>query len=1823
MMNQNQPLDLFADEVKQEAPLDLFADESNATPQNEPTFIQKMGKRALDTPVWIPGSPMVMTPGMWKSTVAGVYNQIPQAIKGLSGLASGVEYQPVEKKEDVTAALMPWNIRGFNVGKAEKTMKDVGKVIPEWTPDVGRSGEFAEKVQSLPLKALGAASEKVFEKTGSPAAATAATVVPLGALMLFGPKTVKTIKTKIVNSTAWRRATIPQRSVIIQDLNDLLKNPNINMTEAEIVKRYGGKYMEQAIERRIKGESSSIFEDIEQKPSKPVTVPPQQTGPEGQLIDKRISSELLPTAPIETPIRNIPQAPRPIIGPQGKFVQGTGKVERPYPGQERLPSPIKELPAPTQPPTAPSGAPIPQPSPFWMKPGKQDTLIPEKSITIWDEANNPYAERKPVIGAKTKEAAIADELAKKVDKYPVIGPEDKINGITVKQANEMILKGDAKVIPHIRAGIEKLGQPAMQDAIRNLKGVKLPNRKISLEAQKNMDMLGINKMLSQPTISKIVDKMLVGDVESIELIKNAVAENGEKYVRKTLGEKARERISSATPEQQLVFSQNFSKLRPQLDLALKEPVKKPFSVQETVTAVNLKHPDLDIEYSGIQELPKGQKGYLFKVGKGNSNFTIPENEYTFENVENTALDIAKGFERKLEAKLPVIGPKAKNVPVVEQVSAKEKSVTPVNEKSILSLKEQKKYLIDAIDEAIKLAPEAEGFVSKGEGVNAIDAYKINKEKFGTIKIEIPGDGTFNVLNTKQSLENLKKNAHYFPTSSYVKKGTKESLPKPSNKRIEGEGEVYYYNEYRTRKQSPIIQEKGLNDYYDKKLGWYSNGRYAIKTEKPNFEIKQQDFSDIIPYKNNIPAKINGEYYIGLGTPAVDLIDESGNHISLNAKYVDAILSKFPNSNIYTDKENPFNNPVLFKSGKDPVGVIMPIKVDKLELKPFEERIAELSQPSQPKTGVTVPESKKIIKPEDIEKQKPTKTRKPSKPDQKGIELYSGIPVHLIPEMIGDGIRLLKKMNIGLKSEDLNIIDRVLQTPLWQSKFHPKIKPIQDVLMMRQHMFELNRNAYLDNLLEDWRKLSKSETKNVGKILTKGDKIRKVLGKKGLAKLNPAERKAYESTREVLDYIIDEDIPNTYKILGQPDTAINALRQEIRKIVGFMPHGRRGRYHVKSQEVIPATGEITDKVLYREHFDDLLMTLTGGKLGYKAPFKLAKTKSDFPDALTTIGKNVKDLSEEAYMDASPEVTQELINAAMSHMPGDPAAIAAFQTAIEKAVADVFKVRGFMSHGKKRYDVPGWDEVHWQENVLDFVNQWSGFKSKMLASKKLWEVWPKIDWKDTPQLREWARKQVQDSFSNQTQIDFAVDKFRSLIFLNYLGGVVKSAVIQPLQALYATGPRLTVDTNWALSKVSAEMAKSGADIIKSIYTKAKPGLNKYEAAKAGRLDAEELRGLTRARNNGVVGNQNTDEMMGKMHFKYGGVPYKLEGALHFMFSVAERFGREVSYVTAYRVAKSKKMNFEQAAAYAENIVEESFGQFSKFNLPNWARGPIGKYARPMYSMRGAPTQLILGLYRHLGTRQGIRGKWGLVKAFLTLGALGGLTSLPFYEDMEKLFYKMTGKNARSEVKENMNDWYNLIGYGAAGAIGTDISGSIGTGLPSNIGELVGIPYDVYKRTMQSKEDILTKDYQRLAEDLPFMPNLARNVLQARRLGDRGMETRSGKDITDDDFEQIKLTPTEQIQKSAGFQPVKISESYRVQEFKRYAEKDWQDKRNRLLTAYDRAVEDKDNEKRVKILSEIAKFNKDRLVSIPPITAKSLAKKASDRPTRREIIGKRLFN
>lgn len=826
-------------------------------------------------------------------------------------------------------------------------------------------------------------------------------------------------------------------------------------------------------------------------------------------------------------------------------------------------------------------------------------------------------------------------------------------------------------------------------------------------------------------------------------------------------------------------------------------------------------------------------------------------------------------------------------------------------------------------------------------------------------------------------------------------------------------------------------------------------------------------------------------------------------------------------------------------------------------------------------------------------------------DEGVTRLYAGFGPHELIDFINS------KLGTGFSDKDIGAIRENIELPFWRAKEDPEnFGKIFDNQQNRSLNRDLRRHDLI-NMLEPALRLQRNSKswKKVGNALWHGDRLKKVLSEEALEKkFTPEEAAAYRAARGVLDYIWKEALPELMGRLDYTESEIEGYRRSRGNVTGYMPHPRRGKWHVKVENE-------EGKVAYREHFDDLVATLTSGKLSLKKAMKKPSILKDYPGKLV-FGRNDK-IPEDIFFSVSPQVTEELINMAMDRMPGNDIDKDVFRKALETTLADMFKTRGFMSHGIQRAGTPGFDKSNWQDAILQYISGYAGYESKLISALELRGLWGKLDWTDRPNARAYAEKYIKDSFANATLLDQTVDKARAFFFYKYLAANLKSAAIQLTQNAVTTWPVLSTETKWSGAKLAREMGLAARDILSAINTKPEEGLSRRLTATKNRISEDAWRGLSLAMKSGVVGDMLTQEIMGMNLGDYGTALRHFSDAVRFMFGQAEIFNRMTTWLTAYRIARDDKgMAEEPARKWADDIVMQTQFLYGKSNLPPFARGGnAAKVARSMYTFVSF-AQNFLQLWAKLAKTAA--GKRAIMRSIAALMVFGGLGGLPLFDTINRLIRKYWGKDLASEAKEQAGDYGDLLLYGVPGLVGVDLTGSLSIEAPRRLEDIFGVPWDFIKKGKLTADDIAAGDYYRAAEDFPLNWTAVSNPMAAYRYATRGQQTRSGKTIFDDEGNPVKLTTGEAIGKGLGFQPVKLSEGYRKFEARQGVEDYWADRKEKIKSKIVLAWSNRgDGSKQFKAAKEeVDRFNKEAPPFVAPINIlETLRSRAVDRPSKRE--------
>ncbi|MEK7421579.1 MAG: PLxRFG domain-containing protein, partial [Pseudomonadota bacterium] len=291
-------------------------------------------------------------------------------------------------------------------------------------------------------------------------------------------------------------------------------------------------------------------------------------------------------------------------------------------------------------------------------------------------------------------------------------------------------------------------------------------------------------------------------------------------------------------------------------------------------------------------------------------------------------------------------------------------------------------------------------------------------------------------------------------------------------------------------------------------------------------------------------------------------------------------------------------------------------------------------------------------------------------------------------------------------------------------------------------------------------------------------------------------------------------------------------------------------------------------------------------------------------------------------------------------------------------------------------------------------------------------------------------------------------RGMLFAQYLGGSLASAVVNMTQPFAVTLPWLS--QFGGIRAAGSQMARA----LKDMGTR---GM-KYEPDLAHALKSAE--------DDGVVSPQEVHQLMaqargagglrsgdgtrsGDARAAAGNAWERAKVAWGQPFALAEQFNRRSTFIAAFRIAKAQGM--PDPGAFARKAVLETQFVYSKAAKPVWARGAVGG---TLFTFRTYSVSY-LELMQRMWKQGGPEGKRAVGWALVMLLLMGGAGGVPFMEDAEDLIdgvgqmmgYNLSSKQWRKEALAGIvgKELAEFMEQGISGLPGApiDVSGRLGMG------------------------------------------------------------------------------------------------------------------------------------------------------------------------------------
>jgi len=525
-----------------------------------------------------------------------------------------------------------------------------------------------------------------------------------------------------------------------------------------------------------------------------------------------------------------------------------------------------------------------------------------------------------------------------------------------------------------------------------------------------------------------------------------------------------------------------------------------------------------------------------------------------------------------------------------------------------------------------------------------------------------------------------------------------------------------------------------------------------------------------------------------------------------------------------------------------------------------------------------------------------------------------------------------------------------------------------------------------------------------------------------------------------------------------------------------------------------------------------------------------------------------MSQEAYKllnGVSPETAALFGEMLGLDSQGNAAKDLAFQEFIKRGTAN----RSAMKRLLKRKGIAGFSEDSGRV-LAGFIYSNARKTSSNLHSKETTSAVDAIP-KQQGELKDVAVKLQEYVSSPQEE----AQAFRGILFAQYLGGSVASAMVNATQPFTVTLPYLS--QFGGIRKAAAQMAAAVRDANKDKTGDVRLDAALKKAEEDGIVSPQEVHAL-QAQAAGRAQLQSGDgTAMGNALAKAGNGLSKLSLAWGKVFGFAEQFNRRTTFIAAYRTAVEQ--GHTNPAAFAEKAVSETQFVYNKGNKPRWARGVAGSilFTFKQYSVNYLELVTRMATAGEPGSAERAAGQKAAVLAIAILFMMAGADGLPFVEDiqdvldgaLQRLGYNFSSKQAMKSflAMQLGKDGAAFVMNGVSGVPGIpiDVSGRLGMGnlIPGtglfqkktdhtrDLMELAGPGGDFVKRGFVATEQALAGDVTKAMGTIS--PVASRNVIKALDMADTGMyRDDKGRKI-------IETTGAEAFLKGIGFQPRNVKE------------------------------------------------------------------------------------
>ncbi len=467
-----------------------------------------------------------------------------------------------------------------------------------------------------------------------------------------------------------------------------------------------------------------------------------------------------------------------------------------------------------------------------------------------------------------------------------------------------------------------------------------------------------------------------------------------------------------------------------------------------------------------------------------------------------------------------------------------------------------------------------------------------------------------------------------------------------------------------------------------------------------------------------------------------------------------------------------------------------------------------------------------------------------------------------------------------------------------------------------------------------------------------------------------------------------------------------------------------------------------------------------------------------------------------------------------------------------------------------------------------------------------------------------------------------KLRAFGFLWYLGANPKSALINTTQLPMVTYPFLA--SRYGDKAAVTQLGKAIKDVsahfvAKKKYTEAEQRLMD-KLLQEGVIDesmASDLAGISEGTAlQRILPTNKAHRVMNNINY-YGG----------YLFSVAEKYNRQVTALATFRLYMKQSENFDAAYKAAKDAIHKSQFEYAKYNRPEFMRGKKSAF----FLFYNYTQQFMYMAFAGGGTKA---DKGTAIRMWGMLLLLAGIQGLPFAEYVlstldifgtkAKQFFGMENPqvNIRKDLRELFDDLGvnpDLMMHGTGRYLGAgplkllemfgapvpnlDITGSVSMGEPLpgfRVNDLKGDPSEMAGQLLLNGlgpipnialgmwNSVSSTDPDSWKNFEKALPVAMKNVSKATRFYTRGMETsRGGAEFLlydgNNPYEMGEI-----VAQAMGFTSTRLAQKREMYGEQIQSSMYWASRRTLLLERYAYASKTKNKEARTKAIEDIRRFN-----------------------------------